>query len=117
AMLYLELALIRWIGTEIRVFAYIQNGILVASFLGIGLGSRDARAALRVLPAAIGLVFIALVINDPLRMNLSERVSNGLAGFETGSIWALGAGPANLGAMALVFPLTLALLGAVVAVF
>ncbi len=31
--LFLELLFIRWIGTEIRVFAYLQNTILVACFL------------------------------------------------------------------------------------
>src|SRR5580704_8379447 len=36
--LYLEILLIRWIGTEIRVFAYFQNLALVACFLGFGLG-------------------------------------------------------------------------------
>ena len=36
--LYLELLLIRWIGTEIRIFAYLQNTILIVCFLGLGLG-------------------------------------------------------------------------------
>src|SRR5262249_59869602 len=31
--------LIRWIGTEVRIFAYLQNSILIACFLGLGLGS------------------------------------------------------------------------------
>jgi len=37
-ILYLELVLIRWIGTEIRVFAYLGNLILVVCFFGVGLG-------------------------------------------------------------------------------
>jgi spermidine synthase len=37
--LFLEMLLIRWIGTEIRIFAYLQNSILIACFLGLGLGS------------------------------------------------------------------------------
>lgn len=36
--LYLELVLIRWIGTELRIFAYLQNTVLVTCFLGLGLG-------------------------------------------------------------------------------
>lgn len=36
--LFLELLFIRWIGTEIRIFAYLQNTVLVACFLGLGLG-------------------------------------------------------------------------------
>ncbi|MEK6674182.1 MAG: hypothetical protein AABZ47_00840 [Planctomycetota bacterium] len=38
AALHLELLLIRWIGTEIRIFAYLQNSIMVVCFLGLGLG-------------------------------------------------------------------------------
>jgi spermidine synthase len=38
ATLYVEVMLIRWLGTEVRVFAYFQNLILIACFLGFGLG-------------------------------------------------------------------------------
>ena len=38
AALYVEVMLIRWIGTEVRVFAYFQNLALIACFLGFGLG-------------------------------------------------------------------------------
>jgi hypothetical protein len=38
AILVLELALIRWIGTQIRIAAYFSNLVLVATFLGMGLG-------------------------------------------------------------------------------
>ena len=30
-ILFLEMLLIRWIGTEVRIFAYLQNGVLVVS--------------------------------------------------------------------------------------
>ena len=33
-ILYLELVLIRWIGTEIRIFAYLGNLVLVICFFG-----------------------------------------------------------------------------------
>lgn len=36
--LFLELALIRWLSCEVRVFAYCKNLVLVASFLGFGTG-------------------------------------------------------------------------------
>lgn len=38
ASLYIEVLLIRWIGTEVRVFAYFQNLALIVCFLGFGLG-------------------------------------------------------------------------------
>jgi len=37
-ILVLELALIRWLGTQIRVAAYFANLVLLAAFLGMGLG-------------------------------------------------------------------------------
>ena len=42
-ILFVEMLLIRWIATELRVFSYVQNGILVAAFLGLGLGCRSSR--------------------------------------------------------------------------
>ncbi len=38
ASLFLELAIIRWLSTEIRIFAYFKNLPLMAAFLGFGLG-------------------------------------------------------------------------------
>ena len=43
AVLYFELLVIRYLGTEIRVFAYLKNIPLVASFLGIGVGMIGGR--------------------------------------------------------------------------
>ena len=37
-ILALELSLIRWLSGQIRMFAYFNNLVLIASFLGIGLG-------------------------------------------------------------------------------
>src|SRR4029077_11589686 len=36
--LYVEMVLIRWLGTEFRLFAYFQNLALIACFLGFGYG-------------------------------------------------------------------------------
>src|ERR1700719_3465853 len=36
--LYFELVVIRYLSTEIRIFAYLKNLTLIASFFGIGLG-------------------------------------------------------------------------------
>src|SRR5580698_5332287 len=41
--LFLELMLIRWVGTEIRIFAYLQNTVLVTCFLGLGMGCLTCR--------------------------------------------------------------------------
>ena len=36
--LYAESVLIRWMGAEIRMFAYLKNLTLLAVFLGLGVG-------------------------------------------------------------------------------
>jgi SAM-dependent methyltransferase len=43
-VLFLEVALIRWLPAHIRLLAYFSNVILLASFLGIGVGCLLARA-------------------------------------------------------------------------
>src|SRR5215211_2932188 len=49
AALYFEMIAIRWLASDVRVFAYLKNLPLLAAFLGLGLGcalaSRVPRAA------------------------------------------------------------------------
>lgn len=42
-VLFQELALIRWLPTQVRVTAYFPNLILIGAFLGLGIGSLRAR--------------------------------------------------------------------------
>src|SRR5579872_6961477 len=43
SILVLELALIRWLGTQVRFAAYFANLVLLSAFLGMGLGVGLAR--------------------------------------------------------------------------
>ena len=43
SVLVLELGIIRWMSQQIRVFAYLNNLLLIAAFLGIGIGLGLAR--------------------------------------------------------------------------
>lgn len=68
ATLYVEIMLIRWIGTEIRVFAYFQNLALISCFLGFGLGcywSERPRNRLLGLVAMVGLIALVEVPIGP----------------------------------------------------
>ncbi len=55
-VLFQELALIRWLPVEVRVLAYFPNLVLIASFLGLGVGSlrTGRRSLLWMWPAALG---------------------------------------------------------------
>ena len=41
--LFIELVVIRWLASEVRIFAYFKNFPLLAAFLGFGAGCLIAR--------------------------------------------------------------------------
>ncbi|HLC06440.1 MAG TPA: methyltransferase domain-containing protein [Anaerolineales bacterium] len=47
--LFLELLLIRWISSELRIFAYLKNFVLIACFLGFGFGAHLSRRRVQML--------------------------------------------------------------------
>lgn len=63
--LFLELALIRWISSEVRIFAYFKNLVLVACFLGFGSGCLLFRRPAHVLRALLLLLLLCLLIQLP----------------------------------------------------
>ena len=63
--LYLELLLIRWISSEIRIFAYFKNFVLIACFLGFGLGCYLAKRAISILTLCVPVVFFTAAIALP----------------------------------------------------
>lgn len=77
--LYLELLFIRWIGTEIRIFAYLQNTILMVCFLGLGLGmftsSKPILIKQSLMPMAIILVLLAVPATRFVFGRISEMLS------------------------------------------
>ena len=70
-MLFLELALIRWLGANVVHLSYFTNFVLLGSFLGIGLGfllARTSHSALRWSPLVLASL-VALVLLVPVRIN------------------------------------------------
>ena len=62
-LLFVELALIRWAGSNVVYLSYFSNFVLLGSFLGIGLGFMQARHGARLFPwAPVALaLFVAFV--------------------------------------------------------
>src|SRR5262249_13981273 len=61
--LYFELVVIRYLSTELRVFAYLKNMPLIASFLGIGIGMVLGARTLEMrkkLPGLMTFFFLAI---------------------------------------------------------
>ncbi len=63
-MLFVELALIRWTGSNVVYLSYFSNFVLLGSFLGIGVGFLRARARLNLFPYAP--VALALLVGFAL---------------------------------------------------
>src|SRR3989442_14951373 len=87
-MLFLELALIRWIGSNVLYLSYFSNFVLLASFLGIGLGFLRANAARDLFPfAPIALTaLVAFVRVFPVEIDRSgtELIFFGALGTRSG---------------------------------
>ncbi|MFM8273572.1 MAG: spermidine synthase [Gemmata sp.] len=86
--LFLELLLIRWISTEIRVFAYLQNCVLVVCFLGLGMGCWDSRRrafALRDVLLPLGVLVAVLTV--PVTRTAVGEIGTMVSGFRGFLIW------------------------------
>jgi hypothetical protein len=68
--LFLELLLIRWIGTEINIFAYLQNTVLVVCFLGLGMGCLTSRQPIVLRNLLIPLFILLLLLSIPGNISL-----------------------------------------------
>ena len=69
AILVIELALIRWVGSQIRIAAYFANLVLIAAFLGMGLGVALGQRRPRLFPlafAALTLLVVVLSLSEPM---------------------------------------------------
>jgi hypothetical protein len=74
-MLFVELALIRWVGANIVYLSYFSNFVLLGSFLGIGIGFLAAKSRLNLFPlapAALALL-ILYVLRFPVQIDRSGK--------------------------------------------
>src|ERR1700730_15622552 len=73
-MLFVELALIRWAGSNVLYLSYFSNFVLLGSFLGIGIGFLRAQKTHRLFPyAPIALAaLVAFVRFFPVKLRSSS---------------------------------------------
>ena len=92
--LFLELMLIRWISTEIRIFAYLQNTILIVCFFGLGFGCFTSDQPIRISHLLWPLFLIVLVFSVPFTRAGLLTISDILSVFDDLEIWykAMGTG-------------------------
>lgn len=89
AALLLEMVLVRWVAAEIRIFAYMHNLVLVACFLGFGLGCYRASQEPRWIRGLAALGAIALIVTDPFRLGIGEHVTQGIGAAEDSFVWGV----------------------------
>ena len=65
--LFLELLMIRWVSSEISIFAYFKNFVLIACFLGFGLGCYLSRRPVNLAAMILPLVTLLLLCELPLQ--------------------------------------------------
>lgn len=112
--LALELALIRWISSQVRVLAYFNNLILFACFLGLGLGlalgRRHAGLVHAVLPAlfALALPLAASESIGLMQLRLPDPAIH---------LWGAEHGDAGLGGFIGAVAVIVAIFAAVAAIF
>src|SRR4051812_26608701 len=70
-VLFLETALIRWLPAYVRLLAYFSNFILLASFLGIGVGCLLARRRRNLFVWFPLIQFLVIVAVDRLRLEVA----------------------------------------------
>ena len=113
-ILALELALIRWTSSQVRAFAFFNNVVLIAAFLGMGLGVALGRRHPGLFHLALPCL---LAVSVPLAF--SERLGLVHLYFPDNSImlWVVGLVPADPAVFARNIAIFLGLITAVVAVF
>ena len=76
-MLFLELALIRWLGANVVHLSYFSNFVLLGSFLGIGAGFLISRKSWSIWPATLPLLTLLVlgVLSFPVAIERSGSVS------------------------------------------
>jgi hypothetical protein len=72
-MLFVELALIRWLGSNVVYLSYFSNFVLLGSFLGIGVGFLRAKRKTDLFPWALTALaaLVVFVLAFPVRIDRS----------------------------------------------
>jgi SAM-dependent methyltransferase len=106
-MLFVELALIRWTGSNVLYLSYFSNFVLLGSFLGIGIGFLRARARIDLFPyAPVALAFfVGFVLIFPVEIDRSGSDLIYFGFFATSGLPAWLMLPAVFAAVALVMAL------------
>ena len=100
--LFLELLVIRWISSEITIFAYFKNLVLIACFLGFGLGCYMCRRSINFLWMLLPLLTIVLIVKVPWEglHHFVQAFPSYLGTFSETAFWGVANEPLTLRSLA-----------------
>src|SRR5215469_407351 len=101
--LFFEMLMIRWVSSEIRIFAYFKNFVLVACFLGFGLGCYVCRRRIQLAALLTPLLLLAIILKAPIPalQRCIDDLPQLLGAAVEVHIWGVPAMPASWGGMCL----------------
>src|SRR6266478_6626401 len=114
--MFFEMMMIRWVSSEIRIFAYFKNFVLVACFFGFGLGCYFSKRRVNLIALFLPLLSLCLLIKLPW-VPLRTLISNlpGLLGSSTEvQIWGIPSMPVSWPLMAAAILITVPIFGLLV---
>jgi spermidine synthase len=86
--LFLEMMLIRWVSTEVRIFAYLQNTVLVVCFLGLGMGCFTCRQPISARHLLLPCLVLVVLLAVPLTRDAAGKIGNWLSVLDDLVIWS-----------------------------
>jgi len=86
--LFLEMMLIRWVSTEVRIFAYLQNTVLVVCFLGLGMGCFSCREPITSRQVLLPLLVLVAILALPFTRHAAGAIGNWLSVLDDLVIWS-----------------------------
>lgn len=117
--MFFEMMMIRWVSSEIRIFAFFKNFVLVACFFGFGLGCYFSKRRVNLIALFMPLLLLCLLIQipwAPLRTLVSTLP--GLLGSSTEvQIWGIPSMPADWPSMTAAILVTVPIFGLLVFCF
>jgi spermidine synthase len=85
--LLLEMMLIRWIGTEVRIFAYLQNTVLIVCFLGLGMGCFTCQQPVNMGRGLLAFMLLTAMLSIPFARQIAAGITEQLSGLTDFVIW------------------------------
>lgn len=80
-LILVELVLIRWLGTQISVFAYLQNVLLICCFIGFGIGLGIRKLEKPIDAFLVPFAVCALLVSLPFTKDQLNQISLAVSAF------------------------------------